>query len=62
MAEIINLRLARKGRKRVNAEKSATENRARHGRTKADKQKEELEQSRAGRAMDGHQIEDDENQ
>ncbi|MGB4102058.1 MAG: DUF4169 family protein [Alphaproteobacteria bacterium] len=37
MSEIINLRQARKAKRRVEAVQTATENRAKHGRTKADK-------------------------
>ena len=37
MAELINLRMARKNQKRVEDEKRASENRVKFGRTKAEK-------------------------
>lgn len=47
MAEIINLRIARKRKARADAAADAAEARARHGRTKAERT---LEQARAGKA------------
>ena len=38
MSDVINLRLARKARKRAEEERRAAENRAKHGRTKAERQ------------------------
>lgn len=57
MAEIVNLRQFRKIRHRDEAAKAAEQNRATHGRSKAQKQ-----QDRAGRAatkafLDGHRRE-----
>jgi hypothetical protein len=57
MTEIINLRLVRKAQRRAAAEQSAATNRARHGRTKAEKHQESLEKTRTERVIDGHQIE-----
>lgn len=56
MTEIINLRQARKAQRRAVAEQTAVANRARHGRTKAEKQKEALEKASAERILTGHQL------
>lgn len=53
MAEIINLRMARKARDRTAAERKAAENRAKFGRTKAEKAAERAEVERKARALDG---------
>jgi hypothetical protein len=54
MAEIINLRRARKGKVREEAEAKAVENRARFGKTKAERMKESIETERAAKTLDGH--------
>ncbi|MCT8000525.1 DUF4169 family protein [Sphingomonas sanguinis] len=59
MAEIINFRQARKSLVRKAAEQQATENRARFGRTKAQKQRDAAEQERLRRELDGAKREDD---
>lgn len=53
MAEIINLRLARKARKRADAEQTAAENRARFGRTKAERANDAREAERLAQALTG---------
>ncbi|ALN73899.1 DUF4169 family protein [Aureimonas sp. AU20] len=53
MGEIVNLRLVRKRSERACAETKAAENRARHGRTKADRERDELGKERADRLLDG---------
>jgi Flp pilus assembly protein TadD len=53
MAEIVNLRMARKARQRAEAERTAAQNRAKFGRTKAQKAKERADAERAARAIDG---------
>ncbi len=53
MAEIINLRMARKARKRADAQQAAAENRARHGRTKAQKALDRAEADKVARTIDG---------
>jgi hypothetical protein len=58
MAEIINLRRARKGKVREAAEAKAAENRARFGKTKAEREKEAALAERAAKALDGHKRED----
>lgn len=55
MADVINLRRARKAKAREDAAAKAAENRARFGRTKAQKAQDEDERRRAERKLDGHQ-------
>ena len=59
MAEIINLRRARKARARDQAATEAATNRMRHGRTKAETARDELAEARARRHLDGHRRESD---
>lgn len=54
MADIINLRTARKQKARVEKEVQASQNRVIFGRTKAEKQKAEAEQRLAEKHIDGH--------
>jgi hypothetical protein len=56
MAEIVNLRQARKARDRKQAEQSAAENRAKFGRTKLEKQRDQIEAERKQRTIDGAQL------
>ena len=58
MAEIINLRRARTGKARTQAETKAAQNRERFGRTKAQRLKQEAEAERAAQTLDGHKRED----
>ncbi|HTH27909.1 MAG TPA: DUF4169 family protein [Sphingobium sp.] len=58
MAEIINLRLARKARARTEAERQAAENRAKFGRTKAQKAIERADAERQARSLDGARREE----
>lgn len=53
MAEIVNLRLARKARVRTQSAQSAAENRARFGRTKGEKASDAAAAARTARAVDG---------
>ena len=57
MAEIINLRLARKARARDAAAKTAEANRAKHGRTKGERVASKAEVERIGRKVDGAKLE-----
>ena len=59
MAEIVNLRRARKDRARAEKEAGAAENRTRFGRTKGEKRKAEVEQGRVKSTLDGKKLEDD---
>lgn len=58
MAEVINLRSARKARARKDAEAQASANRARFGRTKGEKARDRLESERAERLLDGARREE----
>ncbi len=53
MAEIINLRQARKARARRDAESAAATNRARFGRSKAEKVADQNAADRLARTLDG---------
>lgn len=57
--EIINLRHMRKQQKRAEAAEVAAQNRARHGRTKAEREKQEKSAEQARRHLDGHKLEGD---
>lgn len=57
MAEIINLRMARKAKARSEAEKQAAENRVKFGQTKAEKKGRKLEDARATKAHAAGAIE-----
>lgn len=59
MAEIINLRRARKDRARAEKEQTAADNRVRFGRTKAEKEKAALESDLTNRRLEGHRRESD---
>lgn len=58
MGEVINLRQARKARARAEKEAQAQENRARFGRTGAEKRRDTDTAERDERRHDGHRIED----
>ena len=53
MAEIVNLRQARKAKARAAEDIVATANRALHGRTKAEKAAERLAKAQADKRLDG---------
>jgi len=53
MAEIINLRQARKASKRSASERLAEENRARHGRTKGEKHLSDAARRKLDQTVDG---------
>ena len=59
MAEIINLRQARKQKARAEAEKTAAQNRIAFGRTKAERKLTEAERDKAARHIDGHRLDRD---
>lgn len=58
MGEVVNFRQARKGLARKAAEQQAAENRARFGRTKAEKQRDAVEQERLRKELDGAKRKD----
>lgn len=53
MAEIINLRMARKARARADAGHKAEANRRKHGETAAERQRREMAAARLAREVDG---------
>lgn len=57
MAEIINLRMARKARDRRAAEAHAAGNRAKHGQTGGEKAARALDEARQARMLDGAKLE-----
>lgn len=56
MAEIVNLRAARKQKARADRERVADENRTRFGRTKVDKDAARNEERRKASHLDGHRL------
>jgi hypothetical protein len=58
MAEIINLRRARKAKGRVEAEKAAAQNRMTFGRSKTEKALSAVENELATRRLDNHKREE----
>lgn len=62
MAEIINLNKRRKTKIRVEKEKTASENRIKFGRTKKEKQIEKQDHERNERHLDGHKLENKEDE
>lgn len=59
MAEIVNLRMARKAKKRADKAETAAANRALSGQSKAAKLARKREADRAARALDGAKREQD---
>ena len=59
MAEIVNLRRVKKALTRRQAGAEAAENRARHGRTRAERTAEEGEAARQTRTLDGAHLQRD---
>jgi Domain of unknown function (DUF4169) len=57
MAEIINLRQARKARARTDAEAQAARNRVTHGRAKAERQASTAQNDLEARRLASHQLE-----
>lgn len=56
MADIINLNKKRKTKNRLEKEKKASQNRIKFGRTKKEKQIENLENELNERYLDGHKL------
>lgn len=59
MAEIINLRMARKARKRADEARDADANRRKHGETAGERRKREMDAARLARDVDGAKRETD---
>lgn len=60
MAEIVNLRMARKARARAAGKAQAAENRALHGQTKAERKATKADMARITRTVEGARRDDDE--
>jgi hypothetical protein len=58
LADIVNLKLARKRRDRVEKEQQAEQNRQKFGRSKADRQTEAASKALESRKLDGHKLEE----
>ena len=58
MGEVVNLNKARKARAKAGAKAAAAENRAVHGRSRADRGLAETEKARADRLLDGAKLEE----
>jgi len=59
LSEVVNLRLARKRKARADKEQAALENRAIHGRTRAQKQRDRLAAEKSEAHIDGHRLKPD---
>ncbi|NCU12770.1 MAG: DUF4169 family protein [Sphingomonadaceae bacterium] len=59
MAEVINLRQARKAKVRNDKAEAAAHSRAQHGRSKAERQRQQAEAVRMARLIDGAERERD---
>ncbi|MGT2465621.1 DUF4169 family protein [Mesorhizobium sp.] len=57
MGEVVNLRQARKQRARSEKERQASENRALHGRSKAERERDRLTSEKAEKFVAGHRRE-----
>lgn len=57
MAEIVSLNQYRKARKKAEAASAASENKVRHGRTKADGQRDSAEREIQSEIQDGKRLE-----
>ena len=57
MSNIVNLRRARKQKRRVDKDQTAVENRARFGRTKAECHREDAQMELDARKLDGAKVE-----
>ncbi|WP_226621401.1 DUF4169 family protein [Alloyangia pacifica] len=56
MSNVINLNRVRKDRARAEKRAQADENAARHGRSKAEKQREAAEAKKSERDLEGHKL------
>lgn len=59
MTDVINLNKHRKAKHRAEKEQKASENRRKFGRTKAEKQQEQLASSKQIRHIEGHKRDND---
>ena len=56
MTNVVNLRMARKQKARSEKEQVASENRALHGRSGAEKQRDRIEAEKAQSFVEGHRL------
>ncbi len=56
MADLVNLRQVRKRKARQDKERTAAENRALHGRSKAERERDRMADDKALRFLDGHRL------
>jgi hypothetical protein len=59
MADVVNIRFARKNKKRADHAQQGAENRAKFGRTKAEKEREEAQSSLDRRRLNDAKLDDD---
>ena len=57
MSTVVNLRTARKRKARADKEQAAGENRALHGRSKAEKLRDRMRAEKAASFVEGHRLE-----
>ena len=57
MSTVVNLRTARKRKARADKEQAAGENRALHGRSKAEKLRDRMRAEKAAGFIEGHRLE-----
>ncbi len=58
MAEIVNLKAVKKAKARAEKDRSAEANRAKFGRTRAERLRDEAEKARAARTLDGAKLDE----
>lgn len=58
MAEIVNLKSVRKAKARTEKERAAEANRAKFGRTKAERKADDAEKARLDRTLDGARLDE----
>ncbi len=56
MSDVVNLRLARKRKERAEKEAIASENRALHGRSKAERQRDLTNRQKSEAFIEGHRL------
>ena len=61
MGDVVNLKQFRKAKERAEKQKAADENRAKHGRSKAEREHQRAKEEKQDAALSGHkrEIEDD---
>lgn len=57
MGDVVNLKQFRKAKERAEKQKRAEENRAKFGRTKADRERQRASEEKQDASLSGHQLE-----